>query len=62
MTGSLNASAAQWLIKTGRATAPYVAAQGGAMGRNGEIFITSVDDQVWVGGRAEVVLSGVAKI
>lgn len=62
VTGSLNASAAQWLIKTGRATAPYVAAQGGAMGRNGEIFITSVDDQVWVGGRAEVVLSGVAKI
>ena len=28
MTGSLNASLAQWLLASGRLTAPYVAAQG----------------------------------
>jgi len=62
VTGSLNASAAQWLIATGRATAPYVAGQGSAMGRNGEIFISAQDEQLWVGGRAEVILSGTANL
>ena len=33
VTGSLNASLAGWLIRSGRATAPYVAAQGTAMDR-----------------------------
>ncbi|MBB3666286.1 PhzF family phenazine biosynthesis protein [Prauserella sediminis] len=60
VTGSLNAAAAEWLIATNRATAPYTAAQGTAMGRRGRIHITSNDDKLWVGGRAEVVLSGVA--
>ena len=35
VTGSLNASLAQWLLATGRATAPYVARQGTALGRAG---------------------------
>lgn len=60
MTGSLNAAAAQWLIASGRATAPYIAAQGTAIGRQGRIYISSDDDQIWVGGRAEVILSGSA--
>lgn len=60
VTGSLNAAAAEWLIQTGRAQAPYVAAQGTAMGRQGRIHITSEDDRLWVGGRAEVILSGSA--
>ncbi len=33
VTGSLNASLAQWLVSTGRASAPYVASQGTALGQ-----------------------------
>lgn len=58
VTGSLNAAAAEWLIATERASAPYVAAQGTAMGRRGRIHINVEDHILWVGGRAEVVLSG----
>ena len=35
VTGSLNASLAQWLLDTGRLSAPYVAAQGTALGGPG---------------------------
>ena len=62
MTGSLNATAAEWLISSGRASAPYLAAQGTAMGRRGRIHIASDTDNIWVGGRAEVVLSGTAEL
>ena len=62
VTGSLNAAAAQWLIATGRASAPYVAAQGSAMGRRGRIHLSVDDGELWVGGRATVVLSGVAAL
>ncbi|WP_051297276.1 PhzF family phenazine biosynthesis protein [Brevibacterium album] len=59
VTGSLNAAAAEWLITTGRATAPYAAAQGTAMGRHGRIHVTTDDDgTLWVGGRADAVVSG----
>src|SRR5438034_208867 len=34
VTGSLNASLAQWLLDSGRASAPYVASQGAALGRS----------------------------
>jgi PhzF family phenazine biosynthesis protein len=51
VTGSLNASVAQWLVGTGRATAPYVARQGAALGRAGRIHISAEPDgQIWVGG------------
>lgn len=60
VTGSLNAAAAEWLIATERAIAPYVAAQGTAMGRRGRIHVSVDDHALWVGGRAEVVLSGTA--
>jgi PhzF family phenazine biosynthesis protein len=51
VTGSLNASVAQWLVRTGRATAPYVASQGGALGRSGRIHISAdAGGQIWVGG------------
>ncbi len=58
VTGSLNASIAQWLLAGGRATAPYLAAQGTAMGRQGRISITTEDDTIWVGGRATVAVRG----
>jgi PhzF family phenazine biosynthesis protein len=59
VTGSLNASVAQWLLGSGRLTAPYVASQGGAIGRAGRIEISQDDDGiVWVGGRTETLIAG----
>lgn len=51
VTGSLNASLAQWLLATGRATAPYVASQGTRLGRHGRPRVArDPDGTVWVGG------------
>jgi PhzF family phenazine biosynthesis protein len=50
VTGSLNAALGQWLIGTGRAPSSYVAAQGTALGRRGRVHVTTIDDEVWVGG------------
>ena len=51
VTGSLNASLAGWLIRTGRATAPYTARQGTVIGRSGRVRISSDDDgALWTGG------------
>jgi PhzF family phenazine biosynthesis protein len=51
VTGSLNASLAQWLLRTGRAGTPYVASQGTALGRAGRVHVSSgPDGTVWVGG------------
>ena len=52
VTGSLNASLAQWLIGSGVAPPAYVAAQGTLLGRRGRVFIECVDGQVWVGGNS----------
>ncbi|GAA1466806.1 PhzF family phenazine biosynthesis protein [Microbacterium thalassium] len=62
VTGSLNAAAAQWLLASGRATAPYTARQGTALGRKGVIRITESDGDIWVGGRTHVALSGTADL
>lgn len=59
VTGSLNASIAGWLLGDGRLEAPYVATQGGAIGRAGRIHVDQDGDgTVWVGGRAETVIAG----
>jgi PhzF family phenazine biosynthesis protein len=58
ITGSLNASAAEWLLSKNRATAPYVASQGTAMGRNGRIYISESEGKIWVGGNTKVLISG----
>ena len=59
VTGSLNASLAQWLLATGRAQAPYLARQGTVLGRNGQVRITSdPDGAVWVGGSTVTCISG----
>ena len=58
VTGSLNAAAAQWLLSSGRATAPYVAEQGAALGRSGRVHVAADDHDIWVGGRADVVVTG----
>jgi PhzF family phenazine biosynthesis protein len=59
VTGSLNASLAGWLLRTGRATAPYVAGQGTALGRQGRVHITLDDDgTIWVGGGTITCVTG----
>jgi PhzF family phenazine biosynthesis protein len=50
VTGSLNASVAQWLIGAGLAPPSYVAAQGAVLGRAGRVYIEQADGAVWVGG------------
>jgi PhzF family phenazine biosynthesis protein len=63
VTGSFNASLAQWLLATGRAQAPYVARQGTVLGRSGEVRITLDDDsQVWVGGSSTTCVSGTVEL
>ncbi|MDB6099480.1 MAG: PhzF family phenazine biosynthesis protein [Gammaproteobacteria bacterium] len=63
VTGSLNASVAQWLISTGRAKAPYVAAQGTRVGRSGRIHIaTDPQGDVWIGGDTRILFSGKAHL
>ena len=63
VTGSLNASLAQWLLGTGRATAPYVASQGTAMGRRGRVHISQDGDgQVWVGGGTVTCIDGTVRL
>ena len=63
VTGSLNASLAQWLIGSGRYTAPYIASQGTAIGRAGVVRITTDDSgAVWVGGDVVACIEGVVEI
>jgi PhzF family phenazine biosynthesis protein len=59
VTGSLNASLAQWLLGSGRAKAPYVASQGTALGRAGRIHVSQdADGTIWVGGGTITCVSG----
>ena len=59
VTGSLNASLAQWLLTEGRVDAPYVASQGTRLGRRGRVHITTDDrGSVWVGGAVFDVVDG----
>lgn len=59
VTGSLNASVAQWLLGSGRLSAPYVATQGNAIGRVGRVHVDQDEEgTIWVGGRCETVLEG----
>ena len=59
VTGSLNASVAQWLLGSGRLAAPYVASQGGAIGRAGRVYVDQDGDgTIWVGGRTEIMIAG----
>lgn len=58
ITGSLNASLAQWLVSSGRFVAPYVAIQGTALGRLGRVSINRDGDRIWVGGRTVSIATG----
>ena len=58
VTGSLNASLAQWLIGAGLAPAAYVAAQGAALGRAGRVYVEQVGNDIWIGGDVTVCIEG----
>lgn len=59
VTGSLNASLAQWLLRTGRAEAPYVASQGTVLDREGRVHVSLDDDgTIWVGGGTVTCIAG----
>ena len=59
VTGSLNASLAEWLLRTGRAIAPYVASQGTALGRAGRVHVSrDGDGTIWVGGDTVTCVTG----
>jgi PhzF family phenazine biosynthesis protein len=59
VTGSLNAALAQWLVGTGRASAPYVASQGTLLGRAGRVHISrDADGCIWVGGGTVTCVAG----
>ena len=59
VTGSLNASLAQWLIADGLAPARYVVAQGASLDRAGRVHIArDAGGQVWVGGESVTCVEG----
>jgi PhzF family phenazine biosynthesis protein len=58
VTGSLNASLAQWLIGAGIAPPRYVASQGTAIGRSGRIHVAREGDDIWIGGDVTKVVEG----
>lgn len=58
VTGSLNASLAQWLIGDGVLPERYVAAQGTCMQRAGRVHLQRDAGTVWVGGCSVTVVRG----
>ena len=59
VTGSLNASLAQWLLADEVLPAPYTASQGACLGRDGLVHITRDEaGQVWVGGASVICVEG----
>lgn len=63
VTGSLNASLAQWLLDSGRARAPYVASQGTRLGVTGRARIDrDRRGTIWVGGATVSCIDGLVAI
>ena len=62
VTGSLNASLAQWLIGAGLAPASYVAAQGAVLQRSGRVYVDQEGDDVWIGGDVVVCIEGMVTL
>ena len=58
VTGSLNASLAQWLIGTGSAPSAYRVSQGHLLQRAGVVHLQQLGDTLWVGGDVAVCIDG----
>jgi PhzF family phenazine biosynthesis protein len=62
VTGSLNASVAQWLIGAGIAPPSYVASQGTALGRAGRVYVERDGASIWVGGAVTTCVAGTVSL
>ena len=63
VTGSFNASLAQWLIAQGLAPQRYTASQGTCIGVQGRVHIhRDAAGQVWVGGDAVTCITGTVRL
>ena len=58
VTGSLNASLAQWLMREGLAPQHYTVAQGARLGRAGRLHIAREGAETWIGGRSVLLSQG----
>ena len=59
VTGSLNASLAQWLMDEGLIPERYMASQGLCLGRAGQVYLQrDAQGQVWVGGHSVSCIRG----
>jgi PhzF family phenazine biosynthesis protein len=59
VTGSFNASLAQWLVGSSTIAAPYVVSQGIALGRVGRVHISRDEDgTIWVAGATVTRIAG----
>lgn len=60
VTGSLNASVGQWLLRTDRVAGPYTASQGTVLGRAGRVRVTPTADRenALVGGTVTTLVRG----
>jgi len=59
VTGSLNASLAQWLMAEGLVPPSYTATQGTCLGRHGQVYLDQdPTEQVWVGGESVTCVDG----
>jgi PhzF family phenazine biosynthesis protein len=61
VTGSLNASLAEWLLRSARVRAPYVASQGTVLGRAGRVHISQdegPEGTIWVAGGTVTCIAG----
>lgn len=63
VTGSLNASIAQWLIGNGTLPADYVAAQGTVLGRTGRVHVhRDAAGDTWIGGAVITCVEGTVSL
>jgi PhzF family phenazine biosynthesis protein len=59
VTGSLGASLAPWLVRTGVVASPYVASQGTVLGREGRLYVSlDRNETVWVAGDTITCIEG----
>lgn len=63
VTGSLNASLAQWLIEDGYLPEKYTASQGMCLDRAGRVYIErDASGQIWVGGSVVTCIDGMVTL
>ncbi len=62
VTGSLNASVAQWLMGRDDSLQTYVARQGTALGRSGRVHLRRDGEDIWVGGAVTRCVSGLVEL